>query len=579
MEHVLQSAAPALPPPPMLIGADHEVPADNLVTITRKEHWYLKREGSYWKDQYRRACEREARLKEEIEQKEGLIRDLKHRLFGKKSEAGRSQPESEQRVPAPKLPRGHQRGKPGHGRIERSDLPVIEECLKLSGKSCRCPECGFPYAPFPGDEESDIVEIEVSAYRRRICRKRYRKVCSCPSGVNNPIIIVAPVAEKVIPRSPYGVSVWVEILLGKFLYAQPLHRILHELDGHGLHLAPGTMTGGLQKILALLLPLKKALYDRQMEETRFHNDETRWEVFIYPESEGKGGQRWYLWVTRSPEVIYYQMDPSRSSAVPLAHFSGLKATEVIIVCDRHGAYKKTARLNGAIILAFCWAHVRRDFLEAACSIPGLQSWVLEWVTEIGTLYHLNQQRLIHWRKTLGLAQQNELFHREQARLEHQIAQMKERCDLFLQKEHAAAGSAPSKRNRRRPGELHDAKRQVLTSLAQHWRGLTVFVDHPEVAMDNNPAERAIRNPVTGRKNYYGSGSIWSAQLAAVMFSVFQTIELWQLNPRHWLQEYLTACAHEGGSAPADLTPFLPWHMSEEQRRKLAKPPPIHRNTS
>ena len=93
-------------------------------------------------------------------------------------------------------------------------------------------------------------------------------------------------------------------------------------------------------------------------------------------------------------------------------------------------------------------------------------------------------------------------------------------------------------------------------------------------MDNNPAERAIRNPVTGRKNYYGSGSIWSAQLAAVMFSVFQTIELWQLNPRHWLQEYLTACAHQGGSAPADLTPFLPWYMSEEQRRKLARPSPI-----
>ena len=361
--------------------------------------------------------------------------------------------------------------------------------------------------------------------------------------------------------------------MGKFLYAQPLHRILHELDGHGLHLVPGTMTGGLQKIHSLFLLLQKALYDHQMGETRFHNDETRWEVYIYVESEGKGGQRWYLWVTRSPEVIYYQMDASRSSAVPLAHFSRIKATEVIVVCDRYGAYKKAARLNGAIILAFCRAHVRRDFLEVACSFPSLQPWVFEWVTEIGTLYHLNRQRLIHWQKTLSLTQQNELFHQEQACLEHQIAQMKESCDLFLQKDPAVAGSASGKRNRRRPGDLDDAKRRVLTSLVQHWQGLTVFVDHPEVSMDNNPAERTIRNPVTGRKNYYGSGSIWSAQLAAVMFSLFQTVELWQLNPRHWLQEYLKACAHQGGSAPADLTPFLPWHMSEEQRRKLARPPP------
>jgi transposase len=127
--------------------------------------------------------------------------------------------------------------------------------------------------------------------------------------------------------------------------------------------------------------------------------------------------------------------------------------------------------------------------------------------------------------------------------------------------------------------LHGAQVDVLISLQNHWQGLTVFVTHPEVPMDNNSAERAIRNPVTGRKNYYGSGSIWSAELAAMMFSQLQTIELWQLNPRHWLQEYLTACAQQGGTVPADLNPFLPWRMSEDRRQQLAKPPPRSQNTS
>ena len=103
--------------------------------------------------------------------------------------------------------------------------------------------------------------------------------------------------------------------------------------------------------------------------------------------------------------------------------------------------------------------------------------------------------------------------------------------------------------------------------------------HPEVSMDNNPAEQAIRTPVTGRKNYYGSGSIWSAKLAARMFSTFQTIELWQLNSRHWLREYLEACANNGGKPPDDLDPFLPWQMSREHRRYLSKPPPIQQNSS
>ena len=59
-----------------------------------------------------------------------------------------------------------------------------------------------------------------------------------------------------------------------------------------------------------------------------------------------------------------------------------------------------------------------------------------------------------------------------------------------------------------------AHSEELTSLDQHWPGLTVFVDHPEVPLDNNTAERCQRGPVLGRKNYDGSGSLWSGRLAS-----------------------------------------------------------------
>ena len=95
-------------------------------------------------------------------------------------------------------------------------------------------------------------------------------------------------------------------------------------------------------------------------------------------------------------------------------------------------------------------------------------------------------------------------------------------------------------------DLHPAPRKVLESLGNHWTGLTVFVEHPEVPMDNNTAERSERGPVVGRKNYYGSGSLWSGRLAAMMFSLFQTLCLWGLNPRLWLTAYLEACAQAGG---------------------------------
>jgi len=80
-------------------------------------------------------------------------------------------------------------------------------------------------------------------------------------------------------------------------------------------------------------------------------------------------------------------------------------------------------------------------------------------------------------------------------------------------------------------------------------------------------------PVTGRRNYYGSGSIWSAQLAAMLFAILQTLVLWGINPRHWLTLYLTACAENGGSAPRDIDPFLPWSMDETRRAALGRPHP------
>jgi len=117
------------------------------------------------------------------------------------------------------------------------------------------------------------------------------------------------------------------------------------------------------------------------------------------------------------------------------------------------------------------------------------------------------------------------------------------------------------------------QRKVCQSLLNHWDGLALFVENPQVPLDNNLAENTIRGPVNGRKNYYGSGSLWSAELATSLFSTFKTLPLWGINSRHWLTAYLNACAKNGGKAPMDVTPFLPWAMSEARRNELAQSPP------
>jgi len=202
-----------------------------------------------------------------------------------------------------------------------------------------------------------------------------------------------------------------------------------------------------------------------------------------------------------------------------------------------------------ILLAWCWAHVRRDFLDVAKAWPMHESWAFEWVELIGNLYHLNHQRL-------DLIDADEPVDEAQRRLERAVEQMKSRCDRELKDD-----------------DLHSARRKVLDSLDRHWPGLELFVEHPDVPMDNNQAERDVRGPVVGRKNYRGSGSTWSAKLAAVMFSLLQTALLWDLNPKTWLTAYLDACAEHGGKAPPDAVRWLPHNLDDEELERLRAPPP------
>ena len=85
---------------------------------------------------------------------------------------------------------------------------------------------------------------------------------------------------------------------------------------------------------------------------------------------------------------------------------------------------------------------------------------------------------------------------------------------------------------------------------------------PYQGTHNNTVERDARLAVVGRKNFYGSGSEWSGQLAAMMYSLLMTVKLCKLNPRTWLSAYLQACADNGNSAPPDLNAFVPWAMDE-----------------
>jgi transposase len=427
-------------------------------------------------------------------------------------------------------------------------LPVREEFVELPPEQSVCPCCGLPLLPLSDTEGAEQIEIEVSAYRRVIHRRRYRRTCTC----DGPNTLTAPPPPKLISKGRYGISVWVEILLDKYFSYRPTERLLASLRLRGLDLAPGTVTDGLERLEVLLRPIDEALKARNSQGELHQGDETRWRVFIA--LEGKEGYGWWLWVVSGPDTVIYLLDASRSHTVPEDHFRA--ESRGVLVVDRYAAYKAMRWVkDGVLVLAFCWAHVRRDFIRVGKGWLELKTWALEWLRRIRVLYRWNDRRLAAPKDAAA-------FGEADGRLRQAVAEMKTEMETELAR-----------------ADLATPCRKALESLHEHWEGLTRFVDDPRIPMDNNASERHARGPAVARKNFYGSGSLWSGRLAAALFSICATSSLWELNARKWLTWYFEHCAVAGGKVPKDIQPFLPWNLDAGKRSELGERSPAEGDDS
>ncbi len=517
------------------------------VADLQRENAELRQQVGYWKAQHARAVHRAERLEAEVSQLRGENRKLQDQLFGRKSEIASVQDRSNhlegEADPAPSPPpkRGQRKDRPGPARRDYSHLPIVEDLRELPQEQRVCPQCGAALAP-SDTEDSEQIEIEVRAYRRLIRRRRYQRTCPCANG---PRTITAAPAPKLIPKGVLGVSIWVEVLLDKFFSHRPTERLLGHWQLLGLDVAAGTVAGGLERLEPLFQPLYDALLVRNAAAAFAQADETRWMVFVT--QDGKVGYRWWLWVFLGEDTVVFRLDPTRSHDVPEGHFPA--EARVVLMVDRYSAYKAMAQVKlGNGVLVFCWAHVRRDFVTIGKGWPEHKEWALAWLRRIRGLYR-------HDRRRRSAQAGSADFTTADVALRQTVAAMQTQADAEL--------ADP---------RLPTPCRKVLTSLQEHWGGLTRFLDDRRIPLDNNASERRVRGPALGRKNYYGSGALWSGRLAATLFSLFATLTLAKINVRTWLTWFLNCCAENGGQVPSDITAFLPWAMSEEKRREMALDP-------
>jgi transposase len=484
--------------------------------------------------------EENALLNAKLEIAQGKIKVLNKIAFGKNTE---KQQEQEKIVSGHKK-RGAVSGHTGRGRKLPENLPEKQEVIDIPKDQQVCPNCGLPYKETTMEEPSMEIDVEPQYYYvKRYRRKIYKKTCRCPHQ-----LVTAPRPDKIIPKSKFSLNFWVKLLLNKYKNHLPIERQVQEMKEYGLTVSSGTIFAGMKKIYLLYLStLYQALIKSLRQAEHVHADESGWKIFV--QIDEKGNYNWFIWVYVCPEVVVFVLEPGRSSEVPCKTLFDMDIQEAkllenlpkekkLLTVDKFSAYKTLEKL-GLVELSYCWAHQRREFIQAKVKYPELAGWSDIWIKNIADIYHINNQRVKTEPQTASFREYYALLRKEISRIESLINQQYQ----------------------------HPAQISIMESMKTHWKGLTLFVSHPLIPMDNNISERMLRGPVLGRKNYWGNHSFWAGQLSVTMFSVIQSCFRNNISPNAYLTYYLSECAKKG-SAPEEIDSFLPHKLTPDIRERL-----------
>ena len=404
-----------------------------------------------------------------------------------------------------KKPRKPQRG---HGPTPQLELPVeVKEyrCDELP----ECPACGAEMSIWPGQfEESEVITVVETSFKI-CCQRRAKYRCTCHGAV-----VTAPGPEKLIPGGRYSVDFAVHTAIEKFCDHLPLARQSRRMQRHGLVVTSQTLWDQHQALSQHLEPTWRRLWDLALSEEILHVDETGWKMM-----GSKTKPNWTLFGLTAAHLAVYHLASAKSAKAAHEILSGFEGT---LVVDGYKVYPIVADLEESIRIAHCWAHAERKFKDA--KDPPAQ--IAQMRRLIAKLYEIE-------REVEGP------FPGDAAAQEKRRALRSEKSAELIQQIREAAFSFG--------GLRRSAFGKALKYLLAHWDGLTLFLEDPRIALDNNAAERVLRGPVVGRKNFYGNRSKRGAKTAAILYSLIETAKLNGCDPAAYLREAATAAIRHPGT--------------------------------
>lgn len=411
------------------------------------------------------------------------------------------------------------------------ELPRIERVIEPA--SIACP-CGCGTMAKIGEDRTERLDVTPAQFQVIVTiRPRY----ACPKGRAG--VSQAPAPAHLIEAGLPTEAMLAQVIVSKYSEHLPLYRQAQVFARHGVMIERSTLADWVGRAAFHLAPIVDRMAELLKRSSKLFMDETTAPVLDPGRGKTKTGYLWALarddrpFGGADPPGVVFRYAPGRGGVHAeqmLAGFDG------VLQVDGYAGYnrlEKTDRQGGSPLrLAYCWSHGRREVIKA---MPEAGSPIGDEILQrIASLYAIEKQ-------IRGASPEVRRASRQE-RSKPLVAEL----NIFV-------------RTQRERLSQRSKMGQALTYLANHWDGLSIYLDDGRVEMDNNPVENLIRPLTLNRKNALFAGHDEGAQNWARLASLIGTCKLNGVEPFAYMKATLEALA--AGHRNADIDMLLPWNFS------------------
>jgi transposase len=369
-----------------------------------------------------------------------------------------------------------------------------------------------------GEEVSERYEY-IPAQMKVIEDACFTYACACT-------VKTAKKPAQPIEKSTAGASLLAQVIVAKYADHLPLHRQTKMFARHGVELSDQTLCGWMAQCAQLLDPLYQRLKRFVLASQVVGTDDTPVKVLDRKLPQARKGRIWPYVGDGDHVAAVYDYTPTRERAGPEEFLKNYRGH---LQADAYVAYDSFfTRPERGMVEVGCWAHARRHFHQALETDPSRMRTVLLLIAQLYGIERTARERGLGGEQLRLLRE-----HGSRPVLERLHAYLLEIQDQLLPKSEAG---------------------QAVAYTMKNWTALTRYCENPDLSIDNNHTERALRCFAVGRANWTFFGSDRGGKTAAVLRSFVTSCEMVKVDPFTWFREVLSGIADQPITKLDELLP-------------------------